>query len=54
MQPEPKSQNIGVLYLNLLYCYIDAIFVLPSLGTGQGMPTKMRDQKIYKKLHKLT
>ena len=43
MQPEPKSQNIGVLTLNLLYCYIDTIFVLPGLGTGQGMSTKMGD-----------
>ena len=34
--------------------YIDTIFVLPGLGTGQGMSTKMRDQKIYENLHKLT
>ena len=52
MQPEPKSQNIGILSLNLLYYYIDAIFVLPSLGTSQGMSTKMGDQKIYQNLHK--
>ena len=54
MQPEPKCLNIGVLSLNLLYCYIDAIFVPPGLGAGQGMSTKMKDQKIYKNLHKLT
>ena len=54
IQPEPKSQNTGVLSLNLLYCYIDTIFVLPGLGTGQGMSTKMGDQKIYENLHKLT
>ena len=39
MQPEPKSQNIGVLSLNLLNWYVDTIFVLPSLGTDQGMST---------------
>ena len=54
MQPEPKSQNIGVLSSNLLYYYTDAIFVLPGLGTGKGMSTKMGDQKIYENLHKLT
>ena len=54
MQPEPKCLNIGVLTLNLLYCYLNDIFVLPSLGTGQGMSTKMGDQKIYENLHKLT
>ena len=48
MQPEPKSQNIGVLYLNLLNWCVDAIFVLPDLGTDQGMSTKLRDQEIYK------
>ena len=35
-------------YLNLLYCYIDTIFVLPSLGTGQGMSTKTEDKKYMK------
>ena len=54
MQPEPKWQKIGVLTLNQLYCYIYTIFVLPNLGTGQGMSTKMGDQKIYENLHKLT
>ena len=54
MQPEPKCQNIGVLSLNLLYCYVNAIFVLPGLGTGQGMSTKIGDWKIYENLHKLT
>ena len=54
MQQEPKCLNIGVLTLNLLYCYIKAIFVLPGLVTGQGMSTKMGDQKIYENLHKLT
>ena len=46
MQPEPKSQNIGVLSLNLLNWYVDTLFVLSSLGTGLGMSTKMGDQKI--------
>ena len=41
MQPEPKSQNIGVLYLSLLNQYVDTIFVLPDLGTDQGMSTKL-------------
>ena len=43
MQPEPKSQNIKVLYLNLLNCYVDTIFVLSDLGTDQGMSTKSDD-----------
>ena len=43
MQPEPKCLNIGVLTLNQLYCYIDVTFVLPGLGTGQEMSTKMGD-----------
>ena len=54
MQPEPNCINIGVLNLNLLYYYLDAIFVLPVLRTCQGMSTQMGDQKIYKNLHKLT
>ena len=54
MQPEPKCLNIGVLTLNLLYCYLNTIFVLPGLGTGQGMSTQMIDLKIYENLHKLT
>ena len=54
MQPEPKCLNIGIMTLNQLYYYLDAIFVLPGLGTYQGMSTKMLDQKIYKNLHKLT
>ena len=54
MQPEPKCLNIGVLNLNLLYCYLDTIFGLASLGTCQGMSTKMGDWKIYENLHKLT
>ena len=53
MQPEPNCLNIGVLSLNLLYYYLDAIFVLPVLGTCQGMSTKTGDKKIYKNLHKL-
>ena len=48
VQPEPICLNIGVLTLNLLYCYLDAIFVLPCLGTCQGMSTKMGDQKYMK------
>ena len=43
MQPEPKCLNIGVMTLNQLYYYIEAIFVLPGLGTWQGMSTKMGD-----------
>ena len=54
MQPEPKCLNIGVLTLNLLYCYLNDIFVLSGLGTCQGMSTKVGDQKIYENLHKLT
>ena len=46
--------NIGVLTLNLLYYYLDTIFVLSGLGTCQGMSTKMGDRKIYENLHKLT
>ena len=53
MQPEPKSQNIRVLSLNLLNWYVDTIFVLPGLGTDQGMSTKMGDKKYMKILHKL-
>ena len=53
MQPEPNCLNIGVLTLNLLYYYLDAIFVLPSLGTCQGMTTKMADRNIYENSHKL-
>ena len=34
------------LTLSLLHCYVDAIFVLPDLGTGQGMSTLSGDQKI--------
>ena len=53
MQPEPNCLNIGVLTLNLLYYYLDTIFVLPILGTSQGMSTKVGDWKIYENLHKL-
>ena len=54
MQPEPNCLNIGVLTLNLLYYYLDAIFVLPGLATYQGMIIKTGDQKIYENLYKLT
>ena len=54
MQPEPNCLNIGVLTLNLLYCYLNTIFVLPGLRTCQGMSTKTEDWKIYENLHKLT
>ena len=54
MQPEPNCLNIGVLTLNLLYYYLDAIFVLPILGTCQGMSTKAGDRNMYENLHKLT
>ena len=47
MQPDPNCLNIGVLTLKLLYYYLDTIFVLPVLGTCQGMSTKMGD--IYMK-----
>ena len=53
MQPESNCLNIGVLTLNPLYYYLDAIFVLPGLETCQGMSVKMGVQKIYKNLHKL-
>ena len=45
MQPEPNCLNIGVLILNLLYYYLDTIFVLSGLKTCQGMSPKMEDQK---------
>ena len=48
MQPEPNCLNIGVLNLNLLYYYLDAIFVLPVLETCQEISTKMGDQKCTK------
>ena len=47
MQPEPKSQNIGVLSLNLLNLYVDAIFVFPDLKTDQEMSTKLENKKIH-------
>ena len=49
----PNCLNIGVLTLNLLYYYLDAIFVLPVLGTCQGMSTKAGDRNMYENLHKL-
>ena len=53
MQPEPNCINIGVLTLNLLYHYLNAIFVLPILGSCQGMSIKVGDRKMYENLHKL-
>ena len=53
MQPEPNCLNIGVLTLNLLYYYLDAIFVLSVLGTYPGMSTKVGDRNMHENLHKL-
>ena len=39
-----------VQYSNLLKSYVDTIFVLPDLGTYQGMSTKLGDQNISKNI----
>ena len=54
MQPEPYCPKQGLLTLDLLDYHLDAIFVLPVLGTCQGMSTKAGDRKMYENLYKLT
>ena len=46
LSPKPKHRG---MYLNLLNRYGGTIFVLPDLGTDQGMSTKLGDQKIHEK-----
>ena len=50
---ERSQQEITVGYLNLIQHYVDIIFVLPDLGTGQGLPLSW-DVKTIWTLHKLT
>ena len=45
MQPEPKTgkrfqPEITIQYLKLINHYIDTTFVLPDLGTDQGLSTE--------------
>ena len=49
----PKAKHRGTVFKPIILMY-STIFVLPGLGTDQGMSTKMGDQKIYEYLHKLT
>ena len=53
MQPEHKASKrsqpeITVQYLNLINHYVDIIFILPDLGTGQGLSTELGDKKNWK------
>ena len=59
MQHEHKTSKISqpditIQYINLLNHYVDSIFVIPNLGTDQGLSTESRDQKCLEKLHKLS
>ena len=50
MQPEHKASKISqpeatVQYLNLINHHVDTIFILPDLGTGQGLSTELGGQK---------
>ena len=58
-QPDHKTSKrsqpeITIQYLYLLNHYVDTIFVLPNLGTDQGLSTESGDQNILEILHKLT
>ena len=48
------KSEITIQYLTLLNLYVDTIFVLPDLGTDQGMSTKLGNKKYLEILHKLT
>ena len=54
MQPEHKASErsqpeMTVKYLNLIYHYVDTIFLVPDLGRGQGLSTGLGDwKKIWK------
>ena len=59
MQPEYKTSKksqleITIQYSNLINHNVDTIFILPDLGTGQGLSTKLKDKKYLEWLHKLT
>ena len=41
------------MYSNLIKHYVEAIFVHPDLGTGQGLSTEQEHQKLLENLHKL-
>ena len=48
IQPECKTSErsqaeITIQYLNLVNHYVDTIFVLPDLGTGQELCTELKD-----------
>ena len=48
MQPEHKTSKrsqpeITIQYLNLINYYVDTIFILHDLGTGQELSTELRD-----------
>ena len=52
MQPEHKASKrsqpeIIVQYLNLINHYVDTIFVLSNLGTGQGLSTELGYQNTH-------
>ena len=57
-QPEHKTSKrsqpeITMQYLNLINHCVDTIFVLPNLGTDQGLSTEWGIEKYSEILHKL-
>ena len=48
MQPEPNCLNKGVLTLNLLYYYLDTIFVPPVLGHVKRCPLRQEIERCMK------
>ena len=59
MQPVHKTSKrpqpeITIQCLNLINYYGDTIFVLPTLGTGQGLPNDLGNRQIFGTLDKLT
>ena len=55
MQPEYKvskrsQPEITILYLNLVNHYVETIFILPILRTGQELATELREWKNIQKM----